>query len=141
VLDDPARTGCTDHCACAIEGRRTRAGQGITGTCNGFDLAVLDAETCGQCQGSFVYLMIQNRGTVAFNGSATLSFESVDAPVVPDPMRLRLNIPPGGFSDPIKVLSRSAGYATPRITAAGDCATWDDDIIWATFPSPTNPCP
>jgi Regulator of chromosome condensation (RCC1) repeat len=136
TLDDPVRTGCQDHCACAAV-QRAPATQG---ECDGFDLTVSGAP-CPQCQGSFMYVVASNRGTAAFNGSALISFETVYPFPVHDPVLVPLSLPPGGVSQPIKVLSDSSIQPLVRITATGDCNPANDAQNWIDFPSPTNSCP
>jgi hypothetical protein len=137
TLDDPDRTGCTDHCACAIERRRTTP----TLVCDGFHLSIVDFESCGQCEGSFVYLVIANRGASGFQGDALLDFSARDpgAPVAPEDRTLTLRLGPGETTDLIRIDSASKGYVDVNIVAAGDCQAGELSFP-KDFPSPTNAC-
>jgi hypothetical protein len=140
AFDDPARTGCTDQCACAIERSRGPADP----VCDGFHLWITDAENCGQCEGSWVYLAIGNRGRATFDGSVTLSFLSIadGAPLVPEDRTLTLHLGPDEVSDPIRIDSKAKGYVDVFLGAPGDCYEPNgsaEGIQWE-FPSPSNTC-
>lgn len=140
AFDDPARTGCEDHCACALE----RDGMTIDSICDGFHLMLYDAVTCGQCTGSSVYVVIGNRGSSPFHGSATLSFTEAGggAPILPADRTFTLSLAAGELSDPIRIDSESGGNVNMLVSASGDCQVnqgYPEYLTWQ-FPSPSNPC-
>lgn len=135
VLDDPERTGCTDSCLC--EARRV-VEPGIA-ECEGFDLFAWQTATCGTCEGSGIYVNVENRGSEPFSGSAVLDFPS-GAAQLPSAKTLNLTIPAGGAAEPIYIESEGAGDAAVRITVNGDCNHEND--VWAgvLFPEPGPLC-
>jgi hypothetical protein len=138
TFDDPVRTGCTDECLCDVE-RRNASQTYFSPICDGFDLWFTNAVTCAKCAGSWVYIVVGNRGSSPFDGEATLSFQGADGVTLPPPQTLNLHLGPGAISDPIRVDSTTGDYVTMSVTAPGDCLTYGEDLTWD-FPSPSNTC-
>ena len=131
TLDDPERTGCADHCACTIERRVYSRSPAIV--CDGFSLSILDWENCGNCDGSYEYVVVANRGGSAFDGDAVLSFAQVadgGAPVLPADRAVTLHLGPGAHSDPIRIDNGSNGYVAVHISTPGDCEPDDNETIF-----------
>jgi hypothetical protein len=140
--DDPEHSGCTDQCACSAQ-RAALVGVSKD-ECEGFDLLPAVSWPCPSCEESAVYVVVMNRGSERFSGDAVISWDpqegALGQELLPAPTTVTLELEPGTISEAIRIASLSAGTATVRVTAAGDCNSLDDDRTHAALPSANVDC-